>query len=89
MRWRFCCVPPQRRTFASSQLASTLRDIRIDRGQPVKAGEVLAEVASLELQDAQWELLKAHLDGALWRDILGRRRDAGDAVPRRSVLQVD
>lgn len=82
-------VPPQRRTSASSQLAGTLRDIRVDRGQPVKAGEILAEVASLELQDIQFELLKAHLDGALWRDTYTRLRNAGDAVPRRSVLEME
>ena len=82
-------VPPQRRTSASSQLAGTLRDIRVDRGQPVKAGDILAEIASLELQDIQLELLKAHLDGAMWRGTFTRLRDAGDAVPRRSLLEME
>ncbi len=82
-------VPPQRRTSASSQLAGTLRSIRVDRGQPVQAGTILAEIASLELQDIQLELLKAHLDGALWRDTYTRLRNAGDAVPRRSVLEME
>jgi RND family efflux transporter MFP subunit len=82
-------VPPQRRTFASSQLGGALRDIRVDRGQAVKAGDVLAEVASLELQDIQLELLRAHLDGALWRDTFTRLRDAGNAVARRTVLEME
>ncbi len=82
-------VPPQRRTSASSQLAGTLRAIRADRGQPVKAGDILAEIASLELQDIQLELLKAHLDGALWRDTYARLDKAGDAVPRRTVLELE
>lgn len=82
-------VPPQRRTSASSQLTGTLRDIHVDRGQPVKAGDVLAEIASLELQGIQLELLKAHLDGATWRDTLIRLRDAGDAVPQRSLLEME
>ena len=82
-------LPPQRRTSASSQLAGTLRNIRVDRGQPVKAGDILAEIASLELQDIQLELLKAHLDGAMWRDTYTRRRNAGDAVPRRSLLEME
>ena len=82
-------VPPQRRTSASSQLTGTLRDIRVDRGQPVKSGDILAEIASLELQDIQLELLKAHLDGAMWRGTFTRLRDAGDAVPRRSLLEME
>lgn len=82
-------VPPQRRTSASSQLPGTLQGIRVDRGQPVKAGDILAEVASLELQDIQLELLKAHLDGAMWRDTYIRLRDAGDSVPRRNVLEME
>ncbi len=82
-------VPPQRRTSASSQLAGTLRAIRVDRGQPVKAGDVLAEIASLEVQDLQLELLKTHLDVLLWRDTYTRLRDAGEAVPRRTVLELE
>lgn len=81
-------VPPQRRTSASSQLAGTLRAIRVDRGQHVKAGDILAEVTSLELQDIQLELLKAHLDGALWRDTYLRLDKAGDAISRRTVLEM-
>lgn len=82
-------VPPQRRTFASSQLAGSLRDIHIDRGQSVKAGEVLAEVASLELQDTQLELLKAHMESELWRETLTRLRKSGEAVARRMVLEME
>ncbi len=82
-------VPPQRRTSASSQLAGTLRDIRVDRGQPVKAGDILGEIASLELQDIQLELLKSHLDGAMYRDTLERLRESGDAVARRTVLELE
>lgn len=82
-------VPPQRRTFASSQLEGSLRDIRVDRGQSVKAGEVLAEVASLELQDTQLDLLKAYLEGGLWRETLARLRKSGEAVARRTVLEME
>ena len=82
-------VPPQRRTSASSQLAGSLREIRVDRGQPVKRGDILAEIASLELQDIQLELLKAHLDGVMWRDTHTRFRKAGEAVARRSVLEME
>lgn len=82
-------IPPQRRTFASSQLAGTIQQIQVDRGQSVKAGDILAEIASLELQDVQLELLQAHLDGEMWRDTLSRRREAGNAVPRRILLETE
>ncbi len=82
-------VPPQRRTSASSQLAGTLRQILVDRGQKVKAGDILAEISSLELQDVQLELLQAHLDGAMWRGTFTRLRDAEDAVSGRRVLEME
>ncbi|MEX1231390.1 MAG: efflux RND transporter periplasmic adaptor subunit [Planctomycetaceae bacterium] len=82
-------VPPQRRTTASSQLSGTLQNIRIDRGQPIKEGDILAEIASLELQDIQLELLKVRLDGIMWRDTFTRLRDAKDAVSRRTLLEME
>ena len=80
-------IPPDRRTTASSQLGGKLLTIRVDRGQSVKAGDILAEIASLELRDIQLELLRAHLDSGLWRDTLTRRRAAGEGVPRRTILE--
>ncbi len=82
-------VSPQRRTTASSQLGGKLVNIRVDRGQSVKAGEVLAEIASLELQDIQLELLRSHLDGELWNGTLTRLRNVSDSVPRRQVLETE
>jgi len=82
-------VPPQNRTTISSQLAGTIKNIRVDRSQAVKAGDVLLEVASLELQDIQLELLKAHLDESMWRETLARRQAAGDVIQRRSVLETE
>ncbi|MFO1045823.1 MAG: efflux RND transporter periplasmic adaptor subunit [Planctomycetaceae bacterium] len=82
-------IPADRRTMASSQLGGKLQNIRVDRGQSVRAGDVLAEIASLELRDIQLSLLRAHLDGGLWHDTLARRRAAGDAVPRRTILETE
>ena len=82
-------VPPQQRTTASSQLSGKLVNIRVDRGQLVKAGEVLADIASLELQDIQLELLRNHLDSELWSGTLVRLRNVSDSVPRRQVLETE
>lgn len=82
-------VSADRRTTASTQLGGKLQNIRVDRGQSVQAGDILAEIASLELRDIQLALLRAHLDGAMWHDTLTRRLAAGDAVPRRTILETE
>jgi cobalt-zinc-cadmium efflux system membrane fusion protein len=81
--------PPQRRTSASPQLPGTLQAIRVSQGQRVRAGDVLAELASLELQDLQLEYLKAKLDGALWRDTWTRLTEASNAVSKRTLLELE
>ncbi len=82
-------VPPDRRTFASSQLAGTLQRIAIDRGQRVRAGDVLAEVASLELQNLQLELLRAHGQTQLLEEALQRLRKAESSLPRRQLWETE
>jgi RND family efflux transporter MFP subunit len=84
-------VPPDRRAVASAPLAGTIEKLHVDRGQPVRAGDVVAEVVSLELQSLQLDLLRAHLDTQLledtWQSL--RRGDGGGAVPRRKLLEVE
>lgn len=82
-------VPPERRTFASALLAGTLHKIHIDRGQTVRAGDVVAEVASLELQSLQLELLKEHLSSQLWEEQLRRVRSAASVLPQRRILELE
>lgn len=82
-------VLPQRRTNATTQLTGKLVRIAVDRGQAVQPGETLAEIASLELQDMQLELLRSHLDHGLWSTTLERLRSSGNAVPRRMVLETE
>ncbi len=82
-------VPPDRRTTAASSLSGILAAIHVERGQKVKRGEVLAEVASLDLQSLQLDLLKAHLEGQLLGDTLKRVQSADNVVPRRRVLELE
>lgn len=76
-------VPPARRGFAASQLAGTIRSIRVDRGQEVKPGEVMAEVFSPELLGMQQELLKTHLEAALADTTLASLKKIPGAAARR------
>lgn len=82
-------LPPDRRTEVSPQLGGKLQRIHVDRGQMVSAGDVLCDVASLELQDLQLELLKAHLDLAVWRETLLRRQNSGDSLSKRTLIETE
>jgi cobalt-zinc-cadmium efflux system membrane fusion protein len=81
-------IPPQLRTSASSQLNGSIRAIHIDRGQTVKKGDVLAEIASLDLQNLQLELLATKLELNLQTGTLHRLQAAKDAVSRRNLLEL-
>jgi RND family efflux transporter MFP subunit len=82
-------VPPDRRSFASSQLSGSLQKIHVERGQAVRAGDVLAEVASLELQSLQLDLLRAHLQLALLEGLLENLRRAEGVLPRRQFWETE
>lgn len=80
-------LPPAGRASASSPMAGTISKLLVDRGQTVRAGDVLAEVASLDLQNLQLEYLRAHLEGVLVEETFrGLQRVGEGAVPRRRLL---
>lgn len=54
-------LPPEKRDAVSVQVSGVLASIAIDRGQKVRAGDVLVELASLEFQDLQLQLINAHV----------------------------
>jgi biotin carboxyl carrier protein len=54
-------LPPDRQSAASSQFAGNIARILVERGQSVTAGQLLAEVYSLELQSLQLDLIREHL----------------------------
>lgn len=63
-------LPPDRRAVASARLAGTLYRIHVGRDQVVQTGDIIAEVASLELQNLQLELLRTHLQMGVLRQTL-------------------
>ena len=70
-------LPPGRVASISSQLAGTLSRIAVARGQEVSAGQILAEVAGLPLQDTQLVMLKSDLDVRLLDQTLQRLNSTG------------
>ena len=73
-------LPPGRHAVVASRLSGTIARIAIDRDQIVHAGDVIAEVASLELQNLQLDLLRGHLDMELQEQILERLRPLSEAA---------
>ena len=82
-------VPPDRRADVSSLLAGTLERIHVTPGQTVRAGDVLAEIASLELQNLELDLLRADVVSRLRKDVVERLRGAGEATARRDLQEAE
>lgn len=82
-------VPPARRSVVASPLSGTIVRILVDRGQAVQAGDVIAEVRSLELQSLQMELLKARFEAELQAEVLANLQTAAENLPQRRLLEVE
>lgn len=82
-------VPPEGRASVASQLEGRLTRILVERGQVVTAGQIIAEVASLEMQNLQLELIQAAAQSRLHQETLDRLRplDADQSVARRKVWE--
>lgn len=86
-------VPPDQRAVVSSQLAGTLEQIRVDRGQIVRSGDVIAELASLDFQNLQLEMLQSDEQVRLLAQQRKLLDDLGDQqnqiVARRRLWELD
>jgi len=81
-------LPPMHRTRVAPQLRGTLQRILVDRSQPVRAGEVLAEVSSLEVVDLQLELLRTQLLLEQESETYTRLASAGGTISPRTLLDL-
>lgn len=79
---------PMRRLRVAPPLAGTLKRLHVDRGQEVKAGAVLAELASLEVVDLQLAWIESLLDYELQKEMLQRLSSATGSVSPRVVLDL-
>jgi RND family efflux transporter MFP subunit len=82
-------LPPDRRAGVSSQLAGTIERIHVTPGQTVRVGDALAEIASMDLQNLQLDLLRADLDTQLRKDMVERLRAAGRSTARRELQEAE
>lgn len=82
-------VRPRQRSAPSTQLPGNIQRIVVDRGQPVKAGQLLAEVFSLELKNLQLDFIREQLSLALLDSLSESLRRVPGAVAKRRILEVD
>lgn len=67
-------LPTDKKAMAYSTVTGRIARIVVEHGQTVKAGEVLAEVESLELRNVQLDLLRAQSQLKLSRKVLEQYR---------------
>jgi RND family efflux transporter MFP subunit len=82
-------LPPSGRAVASSRLAGNLYRIAVGPDQDVRAGDVVAEVASLEFHKLQLDLLRSHLQLQLLDDTLRHARAASHVLPEAYLREVE
>jgi len=82
-------TPPDRRSFASSQVDGTLQKIHVDRGQTITKDQLLAEVASLEFQNIQLELLKDHLEFQLLESQQKALKSIDQVISKIRIAQLE
>lgn len=80
-------LPPGRVATVSSQLAGTLHRIHVDRGDRVTAGQTIAEIAGLSLQNTQLEMLRSELEAKLLSGTLERLKSVGQ-VPIVAIRRI-
>lgn len=84
-------LPPEQRAVASSPLSGTVEKILVERGQAVQAGDVVAEVASLDLLETQYAYLQGDVQSKLLNDTLERLRPESETqiVARKRLLELE
>lgn len=84
-------VPPGNQAVISTQVAGTLEKILVERGQVVKEGETVAELAGVEFQELQLQYLQWHLRAELAKKLLDRRQSLADtqSLAKRQLWETE
>jgi membrane fusion protein, heavy metal efflux system len=83
-------LPTNQQAFAGPRIEGRIHRVLVGPSQAVEAGQVLAEVDSLELQTVQLDLLQSVCQLRLTEQSLARLEQLGDRadVPRRQVWEL-
>jgi len=82
-------VPPTNRTIAASQLAGKIEQIKVNRGQKVLRGDVLATLYSRDFQNLQLDLLRTSTEATLQQTTVDNLRAAKDSVAERQLVEAE
>ncbi len=84
-------VPTSQKRFASAPIGGRIRSIQVEHGQPVREGQVLAELESLEFQSLQLDLIESRAMLAQARANLDRLSNLAknDSVAQRDLWEVE
>jgi len=82
-------LPTNKRAAAYSTVTGRIARVLVEHGEPVKAGQALAEVESLELRNVQLELLQTGTKLRLSRKLLDRysRLNAAGGIAERDLWE--
>lgn len=83
-------LPTDRKALASARIEGRVRRILVNPSQPVRAGDVLAEVESLELRNLQGELLESQTKLVWTRERVARLEPlaAQSAISKKELWQL-
>jgi RND family efflux transporter MFP subunit len=84
-------LPWHQQQLVSTLISGRITDVRVGPGEPVKAGDVLAELESLELESLQLELEQAQAEAKLAQDTFERRRPLArsGAIPEGDAKEAE
>ena len=84
-------APWRNHAYATAQLPGRITRVAVAPGQVVKAGDVLAEVESLELDTLQLDLLAAHNGIALSEKLVAALKKSADqgTIPGQEVIDAE
>src|SRR5262245_15226396 len=84
-------TPWDRHAYATSRLPGRIIRLHVRPGQEVQAGQTLAELESLELEDLHAELLNARNDVELARRVVETMKPLvnGGAAPAQSLIEAE
>ncbi len=81
-------LPTDQKTFASAPIDGKIGRILVEHGQPVKRGQVLAELQSLPFKTLQLDFLQGRTNLTQAAIALDRLHALGDAVSKKELWQM-
>jgi membrane fusion protein, heavy metal efflux system len=82
-------APWTKHAFASSRLPGKVAGLKVVPGRAVRAGEALAEIESLELENLHEEILQARNERRLAERVLASLRESAGAVAGQTVFEAE